>query len=219
MIQYRHMESSEKLRRYFQEGKSLFLAEAEAIKSTDIRRFTLEALDAVDPRFWTIPSSSSGRYHPPEDQGEGGLVRHVIKAVTVAQQESRRFNLTKEEEDMAVAAALLHDTCKNGIPWGEATDFTHGLVAARWLEQFELDNQTIKQGIISAVRYHMAPWCYAINPYEDRPYTGHEMRQNLDELGRALTQPSRVEMVVRNADYWSSRRDISFLPGVSVYPQ
>lgn len=211
--------ADERLKHYFQEGKGLLLTEAQVIKSPDIRRFTLEALDTADPRFWTIPSSSSGRYHPPEDQGEGGLVRHVIKAVTVAQQESRRFNFNQEEVDMAISAVLLHDTCKNGIPWSDTTDYTHGLVAARWLEQFELDNQTIKQGIISAVRYHMAPWCYAVNPYEDRPYTAHEMRQNLEELSRALTQPSRVEMVVRNADYWSSRSDISFLPGVSIYPQ
>lgn len=197
------------------ESVRLVASELEKIESNDIRRFTLSALLETDPRFWVAAASSTGKYHPPEDNGEGGLVRHVVKGVAVIEQFARRARFTQYETDMAISAFLLHDTCKNGVVWGENTDFTHGLIAAIWLEQFELADKTAKMEIINAVRFHMAPWCYAVSPFENRWFSKEEMVANLDELSRAM-YPSRVEEAVREADYWSSRQVMSFMPGVAV---
>ena len=41
------------------------------------------------------------------------------------------------------------------------------------------------------------------------------MNENITELQRALTQPTRIELAVREADYWSSRQDMSYLPNTS----
>jgi len=194
------MPNSELLRAYFEHPKELLLAEVDNIKSPEIRRFTLEILNAADPQFWIAPCSSSGKYHPPEDQGEGGLVRHTIKAVAVAKQDLRRYDFDDHEKDAAISAVLLHDTCKNGIPWGENTNYSHGVIAARWLGEFNLEHPTAKQLIINGVRYHMAPWC-----------------EPLEEVERSLL-PEGIERVVQNADFFSSRQSMSFLPGVSVYP-
>jgi len=190
--------------------------EIEKIKSRSIRRFTEEALLKADSRFWLAPCSSTGKYHPPEDRGEGGLVRHIRKAVVVAGEFGRRAKFSQLEFDLAISAVILHDICKNGIPWGEYTDFTHGLIASEWLKQFKLSNELVKQMILDAVRYHMAPWCYAVNPFENRVYSAEEMRKNLDELSRALVCPSRIELAVREGDYWASRQEMSFLPGKSI---
>lgn len=193
----------------------LIQKETEKIVSEDIKEFTYQAFAEVDPKFWVAPASSTGKYHPPEDNGEGGLVRHVIKGVAVVEQFGRRARFSQREMDMAISAFLLHDTCKNGVEWGEFTDYTHGLIAAEWLEKFELADRMAKDQIKSAVRFHMTPWCYAVNPYENRNYTKQEMNTNLDELARAM-YPTRVEQAVREADYWSSRESMSFFPGVAV---
>ncbi len=188
----------------------------ERIVSEDIKDFTYQAFSEVDPRFWVAPASSTGKYHPAEDNGEGGLVRHVVKAEAVVEQFARRDGFTQRELDIAISAILLHDTCKNGVVWeSKNTDYTHGIIAAKWLEKFELNDPGAKGEIINAVRYHMGQWSYAVSPYEDRPYSKQEMANNLSEVIRAL-HPSRVERAVQDADYWSSRQSMSFFPGVSV---
>ncbi len=188
----------------------------ERIVSEDIKDFTYQAFSEVDPRFWVAPASSTGKYHPAEDNGEGGLVRHVVKAEAVVEQFARRDGFTQRELDIAISAILLHDTCKNGVVWeSKNTDYSHGIIAAKWLEKFELNDPGAKGEIINAVRYHMGQWSYAVSPYEDRPYSKQEMANNLSEVIRAL-HPSRVERAVQDADYWSSRQSMSFFPGVSV---
>ena len=108
----------------------------EKIESEDIKDFTYQAFGEVNIKFWTSPSSSTGKHHPEEDQGKGGLVRHTIKAVAVLEQYLRRAEATQREIDMGISAMLLHDTCKNGIDWeSDFTDYTHGLIAFDWLRK------------------------------------------------------------------------------------
>lgn len=191
--------------------------EIQKIKSPTIRKFVEQALLEADPMFWKVPCSSSGKYHPPEDQIEGGLIVHIQKGVAVIEQFARRALFSEIELDAAIAAYLIHDICKDGVPpWGKHTDYTHGLLASKWLEQFSLHDRVVKTMILDAVRYHMAPWCYAVDPFKDRQYTKEEMMANINELQRALTNPSRVELAVREADYWSSRETMSFMPGKSI---
>lgn len=191
--------------------------EVQKIQSIDIREFVKMALSKADPMFWKAPCSSSGKYHPPEDQIEGGLIIHNQKGVVVVEQFARRAQFSEIELDMAISAMLLHDICKDGIPpWGRHTDYTHGLLGSRWLEQFKLRDKVVKRMILDAVRYHMAPWCYAVNPFEYRAYTKEEMMRNINELSRALTNPSRIELAVREGDYWGSRETMSFLPGKTI---
>ncbi len=190
--------------------------ELSRIKSRSLRTFTEEALSKADPNFWEAPCSSTGKHHPSEDQGKGGLVRHIKKGNVVIEEFGRRAKFAQLEFDMAHCAYDLHDICKNGIPWGASTDYTHGYLASEWLKQFKLSNEVVKQTIIDAVRYHMAPWCYAVNPFENRGYSKEEMMQNINELSRALVNPSRIELAVREGDYWGSRQEMSFLPGKSI---
>lgn len=197
------------------ESIARFQKEIEKIVSEDIKEFTYQALAEVDEHFWTSASSSSGKFHPPEDNGEGGLVRHVIKGVAVVEQYARRARFTQRELDMAISAFLLHDTCKDGVVWTGKTDYTHGLIAAQWLENFDLADKMAKEQILNAVRFHMAPWCYAVSPFEDRMYTKEEMNLNLEELTRAMN-PTRIESAIQEADYWSSRSSMSFFPGVAI---
>lgn len=198
------------------ESIRLIQKEIEKIASEDIKEFTYQAFAEVDPKFWVSPASSTGKYHPPEDNGEGGLVRHVVKGVAVIEQFMRRAKTSPRGLDIAISAFLLHDTCKNGVVWeSQYTDYTHGKIAAEWLEKFDLADETVKREILSAVRYHMGQWSYAVSPYEDRLYTKQEMNDNLDEISRAM-HPSIIEQAVQDADYWSSRQSMSFFPGIAV---
>ncbi|MFA5887704.1 MAG: hypothetical protein WC852_03265 [Candidatus Nanoarchaeia archaeon] len=195
---------------------NIFLDDLTKIKDASVRTFTESALDAVDDRFYTDSCSSSGKFHPPEDNGLGGVVRHVKKGIVVVEQFARRAMFSDMEKDIALSAYLLHDSCKNGVVWGKDTDYTHGYIASEWLKQFELNDAFAKESLLDAVRYHMAPWVYRHTPWAKESFTKQEMQENIAELHRALTNPSRIELAVREADYWSSRKEMSYLPGANI---
>ncbi|MDD4877794.1 MAG: hypothetical protein PHO02_02025 [Candidatus Nanoarchaeia archaeon] len=194
----------------------IFLDELGKIKDIDIWQFTLSALEAVDDKFYTEPASSSGKYHPPEDNGIGGLVRHVKKGVIVVEEFARRALFSDMEKDISISAFLLHDSCKDGVVWKGHTDYTHGYIAYEWLQQFKLEDAFAKEVLTSAVRFHMAPWVYRHPPFSQDTFTKKEMLENMEEMQRALTNPSRVELAVQHADYWSSRKEMSYLPGAKI---
>jgi len=204
----------------------LLSEEIKLIESRSVRQFTEKALKAADENFWKVPCSSSGRFHPPEDNGEQGLVRHVKKAVYVGTQYARREKFEGYEHDAMVSAIILHDIKKNGEPWGKDTDYRHGIIAANYLGNFSLRDNTLKKIITDAVRYHMAPWNTTIDnerlykmlaKNKDVIFTAEEMYLEVEERLRGKS-PTRVEAAVQNADYWASREGMSFIPGYTIMP-
>ncbi len=196
-------------------GIEMLEEELAKIELRSLRAWTERILFAVDSNFWTAPSSSTGKNHPPEDNGVSGLVRHIKKGVAVIEEYGERAKFSKIEIFSSISGIILHDVCKNGIPWQDHTDHTHGFIASEWIKEFRYKDEMIKQEIVDAVRYHMAPWCYVVDPFADRMYTKQEMRDNFEEISRALLSPSRIELAVREGDYWASRNSMSFLPRLS----
>lgn len=130
----------------------------ELIHSKSLIKTVKTILDNADEGFWSDPCSTSGRFHPAEDQGEAGLIRHLVKASYVVEQEARRLKFEDYEFDAAMAAVVLHDIKKNGEKWGKDTDYRHGIIGAGFISKFCFNDKTIKKMVMNAVRYHMAPW-------------------------------------------------------------
>lgn len=182
----------------------------ELIESPKIRKFVEAILKAAPKEFWNAPCSSSGKYHPPEDQIEGGIIVHSRKAVQVAISLCHFFDIKNQlVKDKIIAACILHDIQKNGIPWGEKTDSEHGLIAGRWLilnsalepeaqkeDLIHIDGDIMD--IIGLVKNHMAIW----NCPEPTPAL--KANQNI--------APKNIwHLIVQLADYWASRKWCSFV--------
>ena len=58
--------------------------EIDLIQDEEVREFVIKFLHNVPEYFWTVPASSSGKYHPQYALGEGGLARHVKATVKIA---------------------------------------------------------------------------------------------------------------------------------------
>ncbi|MBL7100632.1 MAG: HDIG domain-containing protein [Nanoarchaeota archaeon] len=196
------------------------------IQSKSLVKTVTEILNAADEGFWLDPCSVTGKYHPAEDQGNQGLIRHLVKATYVFEQEARRLMFEDYERDAGMAATILHDIKKNGEKWGKDTDYMHGITGANFIKQFKFSDKTIKKMVMNAVRYHMAPWNTSItkekmkqareNP-EANSFSYTELMKELDERTRGLF-PSRIEKAVQDSDYWSSRESMSFYPGKTIMP-
>ena len=176
---------------------ALYRISDEKIHDVKIKNFVIMALDHAPEKFWTSPSSGSGKYHPPEDQGNGGLVRHIIKCAYISEELASFFSITDRQRDVVLAGSILHDIQKNGIPWGQKTHNEHGKIAYEWLDRFPL-GMPEKDEIRNCVRYHMYRWCMPE-----------------DELPRAV-QPIISEKIVQLSDFFSSRQCASFLPGIMI---
>lgn len=95
--------------------KTILNQEIDRIQNTQLRETLIAYFNHVVPDyFWTIPSSSSGKYHSSFDSGEGGLVRHTKMCVLVAEELLRLEEFNKIDPDCMYAAMLLHDSFKHG---------------------------------------------------------------------------------------------------------
>lgn len=115
------------------EKSILFMKELSLIQDDEIMNFTTHCLDSAPDSFFTMPSSTSGKYHPAYALGEGGLVRHTKAAVRIA------FDLLNLEQnqnlfkDLIISALILHDTNKM-LEGRNETNPLHPLSAASFID-------------------------------------------------------------------------------------
>lgn len=185
-------------------AEKVFEYELGLIQDEEIRNFVIVVFKRFTPDyFWTVPCSTSGKYHPQISLGEGGLVRHVKLAVWWGIELMRtlpHFDDQPEKKDVVVAALLLHDLKKNGealdprgYPTLENATAVHGVYLADQVlrdlcssygpegepipEKFEL--------VVDGIRYHMGRWTEGFIP------------EHLDVV---------TNQVVHLADYCASRK-------------
>jgi len=180
----------------------LFQKELMLIDAPLIETFVREALEALPDYFFVIPASSSGKYHPPYALGRGGLVRHTKAAVAIAhvlmENETIGSKWGQEKKDMVIAALILHDGCKNGVPNTNHTIGTHPLVVCEIIEEAVYDREGIcdkpvRGYIYSLIKPHMGQW-------------------NTDRDGNVILPKPEIglQSFVHMCDYLASRKMIEF---------
>ena len=142
----------------------VFEKELKFITSDDIREFTVRALDKLPDYFYSIPASSTGKYHPDYALGYGGLVRHVKATIYIALElfKMEKYAYKQREQSMILSVLLLHDGHKNGRGDSKYTDTRHPLIQAESiLEDGELmailpENDI--HSICDLISTHMGQW-------------------------------------------------------------
>lgn len=201
----------------------LFEKEIGYIKNETIRDIVRDTLNAAPKCIATIPASSSGKYHPKADLGEGGLVRHVrtVTAIAYDLMQSNCFRdialgttfteqfvneideIMSVYQDAALAACILHDCCKPDDSPKHSTVFDHPLKAAKLFKEIakdyiNKDNMEYMKEIIpliyNSIAAHMGRWNTA-------SYA----------KGIILPEPRKgIEVFVHLCDYIASRKTIDF---------
>jgi hypothetical protein len=161
-----------------------------------IRSFTEYVLIKAPAYFWTVPSSSTGKYHPEQSNGDGGLVRHTQAVVYLALKLCDVFSITGREKDCVVSACILHDVLKYGEVKGEHTTKDHDYQGALFVfkcgQDFCLDIEMLKT-ITGCISWHMGRWT--------------EMSCRIVTQDFPL-QYSRAQMVVHLADVISAQKNV-----------
>jgi hypothetical protein len=151
------------------------LPEIDLIKGDEIRSFVRSVLLKAGI-FWEIPSSFSGKYHPPDEHNSGGCALHTKRVVRIVNMLADSYSLTENERDNAIAAALIHDVTK-GIPSESKEDFHYDPMHPYTVNKFVMDcikydkaysndsnsssifiDEEDLQTILRLVRCHLGPW-------------------------------------------------------------
>lgn len=165
------------------------------IRDDGIREVVVKTLEAAPDYFWKIPSSSTGKYHPEYTLGEGGLVRHTRAAMYFGANLARAANLTEAQTDFVLAALAIHDTAKNGLPYGEVpvskyTSDDHPFLVGAVMEKAGISSIADPALTISRlVTQHMGQW--TVGPRKI-----------------PIEQYNSLAMIVHFADYLASRREV-----------
>ena len=152
-----------------QNAEQYFAEELATIQNKKIKEFVLDVFDKLTPDyFWTVPCSTSGKYHPQVSLGVGGLVRHVKLAVWWGLELAKAMEMGQYHDEM-IAALLLHDLVKNGKglgPDGRPLEYgvtgTHGTVLAEKLHDI-YDSVVTFDGVVAyrifdGIASHMGIW-------------------------------------------------------------
>jgi len=149
--------------------------ELKQINNYTIRRFVEEILNELPEYFWTIPASSSGKYHPSYALGEGGLVRHTKATVKIADSLFELYHFDDIEKDIIIASLILHDGFKSGYEGANNshTRFEHPLIIGNYINEYDIYDycegsenydelldtmKYITTEIASCVSCHMGKW-------------------------------------------------------------
>lgn len=164
------------------------------IKDKDIKRDVEYMLTQIPEYFYTVPASSTGKYHPEFSLGEGGLVRHTKAAVRIAVELFELEDFNDKTKDMIIAALILHDSLKHGYSYSEYTQFEHPIYAAQFLiknfEEGKLNsNENIIHIIAELIACHMGKWNTNKYSMTELPLPSH-----------------KVEKFVHMCDYLASRK-------------
>jgi len=178
----------------------LMLEEIDKLQNEENRKFAHTLLSNVPDYFFSVPASSSGKYHPSNDLGNGGLVRHSISVVRMLEhllEPYGYYDFDDEQKELLKIAALFHDCMKSGTQEeyekNKHTKFLHPLYAANFIM-----TTTIKNGypyekalfICNAVISHMGQW-------------------NTNGTAKLPTPETPDQKVLHLADYLASRKDIN----------
>lgn len=174
----------------------------DTIKNEDIKEFGLVLLGNLPEYIWSVPASSTGKYHPQYSLGEGGLMRHQIAVVKFLnfffELEQYNTKMTDREMDLMRVAGLVHDGMKSGtqedFEKSKYTKFDHPMKMAKMILSYDgqyLNHEEI-EFMAKVVAKHMGQW------NED------------SKSGAVLPKPNeRFSRMLHVADYLSSRKCIT----------
>jgi len=144
--------------------RGLFAYELNLIKSPQIRHFAQKAIELIPDYFFTIPASSTGKYHPSYALGEGGLLRHTKAAVWIADALFRNDTVTgkfdRDSKDIIITALILHDGLKSGLLKETYTVENHAALMAAHLKNTMTSERydSILDRVCPLIASHMGQW-------------------------------------------------------------
>ena len=139
-----------------------FEREINYIKDDDKKEDIKYLINLLPDYFFSIPASSTGKYHPKFASTKNGLVKHTKVAVRIAYDLFETVNnFTDEDKDLIIMALIMHDGLKKGMVEEEYTRFDHPLLVSKLIlehaSELKMGINNVRR-ICSMIESHMGKW-------------------------------------------------------------
>ena len=173
----------------------------DTIENEDLRELCVAVLEDLPEYIWEVAGSSSGKYHPAQDLGQGGLMRHQICVARMCnyklELEQNQNKFTSKQRDCLRIACLVHDGRKSGDMDVGHTVHDHPCLMSLAIESMkELFPLLVDEicDIAECVITHMGQW------------------NTSKKSDLILPKPETImQEFVHECDYLASRKDIEML--------
>lgn len=178
----------------------LFANELGDIEGAALKQFAENLITNAPDYFFTVAASSSGKYHPSFDLGNGGLVRHTRCVVFFAECVAESMDFNSHDKDLLIIAALAHDMIKQGPNDGygrtvrEHPEHAKNYILEKASEYKGLITEEDANKIAAAVFSHMGKW------ENQEPFIKGKAPYPMPDTD--------VEKALQIADYIASRKEI-----------
>lgn len=153
-----------------------WLPEIDAIYEPEVREATIRTfLKGCPNYFLTKPTSSTGKYHSPDERGKYGNLIHTKRVFKEYCDMSESYvgggEMTDYQRECGKAATLIHDMMKYGWPsdGNEHTVNDHDIIAAEVAQHIG----DCPSEVVLLVHAHMGPWGEGMLPENDRQWLLH----------------------------------------------
>jgi hypothetical protein len=172
------------------------LPEIDAIYDEELRECVVRTfLKGCPSYFWEKPTSSTGKYHSPDERGKHGNWLHTKRVFAAYANMSESYleahKITEWEREAGKAAALIHDMMKYGWPsaGNQHTVNNHDIIAAEVARHIgECPNE-----VYLLIHGHMGSWAKGMTPENERQWLFHladKSAAGTDEDDLAVYYPS-----------------------------
>lgn len=193
------------------------LPEVDAIYDDELRHCVIKTfMDGCPDYFWERPTSSSGKYHSPDERGKHGNWIHTKRVFAeycnISESAAEGGVLTERQRECGKVAALTHDMMKYGWPSenNEHTVNNHDLIA----KDVVMNIGEAPEEVGALIETHMGPWGEGPLPRNEREWLFHyadKSAAGIDEDDRAIYYPA-TELT----DEWPELRQIEVEEGEAV---
>lgn len=183
--------------------KELLKEYFDSVQDENVKKFMEQCIETIPEYWYTVPASSTGKYHPNYALGNGGLMRHTIALLRFFDRLVRNTMygspFTNREMDLLRVACLMHDSRKSGsdedFAVSKYTKFDHPILAANVVRSIETEYITDeeKEMIANAIESHMGQW-------------------NVDTYGKSKVElplpTNKYQKIVHLVDYLAAQKSV-----------
>ena len=145
---------------------SIFEDFLNTFETDEIREYCRDMIEQAPDYIWTIPASTSMKYHNATQCQPGGQLYHILMACEIMnyilglEYIKNKFSQPKKRDCMRTAICL-HDMIKCGLDGGQYTVHEHPVLAQKWVEETTVEHDIdsrLKKYIGRLIASHSGEW-------------------------------------------------------------
>lgn len=182
--------------------REVFALLADNYETDRIREYFLDMVEEIPDYIFTMPSSTSGKYHNKTQCETYGQIYHVFMFASILEHRlrlkgNREKYATPEIRDCMRCVPAFHDAIKCGWNGSKYTVQDHPMLAAKWVMETKPSHDIpveLKQMIADMCEAHSGEW-------------------NKSRSGEVLMSEPRndMEFFIHECDILASRNDIDWI--------